>query len=48
MWQRSQEGGSAEAAKVMEQQAVDTVKSVANTAEGAVEKAEKKVAEKTA
>jgi hypothetical protein len=48
MWQRSKEGGSVEAAKEMEQEAVDTVKSVANTAEGAVEKAEKKIAEKTA
>ncbi|KAJ5141687.1 hypothetical protein N7526_002682 [Penicillium atrosanguineum] len=41
-------GGSVEAVKEMEQDAVDSVKAVANAAEGAAEKAEKKIAEKTA
>ncbi|KAJ6113353.1 hypothetical protein N7523_006670 [Penicillium sp. IBT 18751x] len=48
MWQRSQAGSSIEAAKEMEHQAVDSVKAVANAAEGAAEKAEKKIVEKTA
>lgn len=48
MWQRSQEGGSVEAVKEMEHEAVESVKAVAVAAEGAAEKAEKKIAEKTA
>ncbi|KAJ5670599.1 uncharacterized protein N7477_005962 [Penicillium maclennaniae] len=42
------QGSSIEAAKEMEHQAVDSVKAVANATEGAVEKAEKKIVEKTA
>jgi hypothetical protein len=48
MWQRSQKGSSAEAVKELEHEASDSVKAVAHAAGGAVEKAEKKVAEKTA
>lgn len=47
MWQRSQKDGSIEAAKELENEAADSVKAVAHAAEGAVEKAEKKVAEKS-
>ncbi|KAJ5595444.1 mitochondrial pyruvate carrier 2 [Penicillium hispanicum] len=38
MWQRSQEGGSLEAAKELEHQAADSVKAVASEAESAVKK----------
>jgi len=48
LWQRSQQGSSVEAAKELEHEAADSVKAVANTAEGAVEKAEKKIAGKSA
>lgn len=47
MWQRSQKGSSIEAAKELEHEAADSVKAVAHAAEGAVEKAEKKVVEKS-
>jgi hypothetical protein len=47
MWQRSQNGSTAEAAKVIEGQAVDSVKAVAGEAEGAVKKVAEKVEKST-
>lgn len=47
MWQRSQEGSTAEAAKALEHEAADSVKAVAGEAEGTVKKVVEKVEKST-
>jgi hypothetical protein len=47
LWQRSQDGSSAEAAKELEQEAVASVKAVADQAEGAAKKVVDKVEKST-
>jgi hypothetical protein len=47
MWQRSQDGSTAETAKALESEAADSVKAVAGEAEGAVKKIAEKVEKST-